>query len=398
MGNDLEYDDMKITFVTWHNWESKRLGGYHKFAEAAAKAGHEVVFFSYPRPYYIRFKHNERLNGRVLGLLKKGTKYDLGNGASLMNCTWPTLDVPGPMRRFLPKRVVKALSQTSLTPFGKFCEGFLKGTDCFVLESVGLSIYDKLKAEFPHAKFVYRPSDPVMIDTAPLEAVELEKHLLLNCDKALIVNKLGVELYRRNMPDFDKRVNYEILSNGVDSSAYKLKYDCPAVLKKNNTALYMGALPPNMAVAFYVAEKLPDINFILVCPEPLGEEDAAKISSFKNITYVPGVAPKEVPSWVTNANLIIVPYPDNRYRLKPWGITAKYYQAMVAGKPIVAYHDTEELREYGISVTYTKDDFASAIREHIKDGVINYDFDGNSMDWSVKTGRFLSVLESICEK
>ncbi len=389
---------MKITFVTWHNWESKRLGGYHKFAEAAARAGNEVVFFSYPRPYYIRFKHNERLNGRVLDLLKRGTKYDLGEGASLMNCTWPTLDVPGPMRRFLPKRLVKALSQNSLIPFKNFCGHFLKDTDCFVLESVGISIFDQLKAEFPNAKFVYRPSDPVMIPTASSEAVEKEKHLLLNCDKALIVNKLGLDLYRRNIPGFDEKVDYEILSNGVDSSAYKLKYDCPKELKKSNTALYMGALPPNMDAVFYVAERLQDINFVLVCPEALSEDNAIKMSSFKNITYIPGVPPREVPSWVTNANLIIVPYPDNRYRLKPWGITAKYYQAMTAGKPIVAYHDTEELRDYGISVSYTKDDFAAAIREHINDGHIHYDFDSDSMDWSVKTGQFLSVLESICKK
>lgn len=389
---------MKIVFVTWHNWESKRQGGYHKFAEAAARAGHEVVFFSYPRPYYIRFKHNERLNGRVLRLLKKGTKYDLGGGASLTNCTWPTLDVPGPLRRFLPKRMVEAMLNVSLMPFGKFCDRFLKDTDCFVLESVGISLFDKLKAEFPHAKFVYRPSDPVMIATARPEAVKLEKHLLLNCDKAIIVNKQGVDLYRKNIPDFDKKVNYEILSNGVDSAAYKLEYDCPAELKRDNTALYMGALPPNMDVVFYAAERLQHVNFILVCPEPLGEDDAAKILSYKNVTYVPGVVPKEVPSWVTNANLIIVPYPENRYQLKPWGITAKCYQAMAACKPIVAYHDTEELRDFGISVTYSKQDFTTAIREHIKDGVINYDFDCNSMDWQVKTARFLAMLESICAK
>lgn len=389
---------MRITFITWHNWESKRLGGYHKFAEAAARAGHEVVFFSYPRPYYILFKHNERLNAKVLHLLRKGTEYDLGNGSSLMNCTWPTLDVPGPLRRLLPKRIVKALSSVSFMPFKEFCKHFLKETDCFVLESVGLSLFDKLKAEYPLAKFVYRPSDPVMISTASQEAVNQEKHLLLNCDIALIVNKQGVNLYRRNIPNFDEIVRYEIISNGVDSSAYKLHYDCPTELNKNNTALYMGALPPNMDVVFYVAERLQDINFILVCPEPPSENNRIKLSSFKNITYIPGVAPKDVPSWVTNANLIIVPYPDNRYKLKPWGVTAKYYQAMVAGKPIVAYHDTEELKDYGISVVYTKDDFVSAIREHINDGAIDYDFDGDSMDWSVKTGRFLSVVESICKK
>lgn len=389
---------MKIVFITYHNWDTKRQGGFHKFAEGAAKGGHEVVFFSFPRPYYIRFKHNERLNGKVLKLLKQGTKYDISNGVSLMNCTWPTLDVPGPLRHFLPKKLIKSLSFQSFTPFNVFCNKFLKNTDCFVLESVGLPLFDKLKERFPNAKFIYRPSDPVMIPTASQEAAALEKHILLNCDKALIVNKLGVELYRKNIPDFDRKVNYEIISNGVDSAAYKLNYDCPEELKIRNTALYMGALPPNMEVVFYAAERLKNVNFVIVCPDSLREDDYKMVAAFKNILYVPGVSPKEVPAWVTNANLIIVPKPENVYKIKPWGIIAKYYQAMVACKPVVAYHDTEELNDYGIIVTYTNDDFANAIADHLHDGTVEYSFDSASMDWNVKTQQFLSSLEGICKK
>lgn len=387
---------MKITFITYHNWDTKRQGGFHKFAEAAAKSGHEVVFFSYPRPYYIRFKHNERLNGEVLKLLKKGTVYTIGDDASLINCTWPTFDVPGPLRRFLPKRVIDYFSRLSFTPFKVFCNKFLEGTDCFVLESVGISLYERLKELYPKANFIYRPSDPVMLPTAAPDAIEMEKRYLLSCDKALIVNRQGVELYRRNIPDFDKKVDFEILSNGVDTSAYKLKYDCPEVLKRDNTALYMGAFPPNMDVVFYAAEKNKRINFIIVCPEPLHEKDYVKLTTFNNVIYVPGVSPKEVPAWVTNANLIIVPKPEDVYKYKPWGIIAKYYQAMVACKPVVAYHDTEELKEYGISVTYTKEDFAKAIARHVHDGKVEYSFDCANMDWNVKTRRFLVAVESVC--
>ena len=388
---------MKITFVTYHNWETKRQGGFHKFAEAAALAGHEVVFFSYPRPYYIRFKHNERMNGKVLNILKKGTRYEVGKEATLINCTWPTLSVPGPLRRFILQNLVDSLEEKSFTSFKTFCNKFLADTDCFVLESVGLSLYDKLKRHFPTAKFIYRPSDPVMLPTASSEAIELEKHFLLNCDKALIVNKQGVELYRKNIPDFDNKVNYEIISNGVDSKAYKLKYDCPKELMRPNTALYMGALPPNMEAVFYAAERLKDVNFIVVCPEPLSEKDEVKRKTMENITYIPGVLPKEVPAWVTNTNLVIVPKPEGVYKYKPWGIIAKYYQAMVARKPVVAYHDTEELLSYGISVTYTKEDFVKAIYNHIHDGDVNYNFDSGSMDWTVKTQQFLSAIDIICK-
>ena len=389
---------MKITFITYHNWETKRQGGFHKFAEAAALAGHEVVFFSYPRPYYISFKHNERMNGKVLRILKKGTKYEVGKDSALINCTWPTLSVPGPLRHIIPQNILDSLEEKSLTSFKTFCDKFIAGTDCFVFESVGLPLYDKLKKHFPAAKFIYRPSDPVMLPTASLKAIELEKHFLLNCDKALIVNKQGVELYRRNILDFDNKVNYEIVSNGVDSAAYKLKYDCPDVLKRQNTALYMGAYPPNMDVVFYAAEKLRDVNFVIVCPEPLQEKDKLKLNNNNNVIYVPGVSPQNVPAWVTNAKLIMVPKPENVYKYKPWGILAKYYQAMVAGKPVVAYHDTEELQDYGISVTYAKEDFVKAISNHIHEGVVDYSFDSENMDWKVKTQKFLSIVNALCNR
>ena len=84
----------KITFITYHNWETKRHGGFHAFAEYTCRLGIETMFFSFSRPYYIRWKKNERLNWKVLKFLKKGCCYDIG-GFQLWNFTWPTLALPG---------------------------------------------------------------------------------------------------------------------------------------------------------------------------------------------------------------------------------------------------------------------------------------------------------------
>ena len=62
----------KITFITTHNWDTKRQGGFHKFAEATAQAGIDTVFFSFPRPYYGLLMKREQLNPKVIKLLKKG--------------------------------------------------------------------------------------------------------------------------------------------------------------------------------------------------------------------------------------------------------------------------------------------------------------------------------------
>lgn len=76
---------MKIVFVTYHNWETKRHGGFHALAEFACQNGHDVVFFSFSRPFKIFRAHDERLNKEVLKKLIKGIKYKVGGGISQMS-------------------------------------------------------------------------------------------------------------------------------------------------------------------------------------------------------------------------------------------------------------------------------------------------------------------------
>ena len=98
----------KIVFITTHNWDTKRQGGFHKFAEATALAGIETVFFSFPRPYYGYFMKREQLNPQVIRTLKKGIQYQVGSGG-LLNVTFPTLRLPDAAGRFLPDGVMNFL-------------------------------------------------------------------------------------------------------------------------------------------------------------------------------------------------------------------------------------------------------------------------------------------------
>lgn len=124
----------KICFVTYHNWETKRHGGFHQFAQAAAQNGIETVFFSFSRPYYIRWKHEERLNKEVLDNLSIGVDYKIGKGI-IHNVTWPTLALPGVLRKFFPYKINEWLLTHSLTPFSSFKKKWLSDTECFVFES-----------------------------------------------------------------------------------------------------------------------------------------------------------------------------------------------------------------------------------------------------------------------
>lgn len=387
---------MKITFITFHNWETKRIGGFHRLAEAASRAGHEVVFFSFARPYYILFKREERLNNRVLTTLMKGKKYDLGNSATLTNVTWPTLRLPQPVYGWMPKMINHWLNTHSLMPFKKFNAKYLLGTDVFVFEScAGEEIFDLIKKYNPTSKYVYRPSDPRMVDGASKETKELEEHVMVNSDRVFIVNKAGFDLYRNKIQHFDERIKSVHLPNGVDTEDFKKKYPCPPMLDRTNTALYVGARIIEWNMIIQAAERCRNINFIIVCPEIAPSEFQKVAATSPNLHYIQGISPKEVAQWVTNCDVYIVPNPKGWYKFKPWGITAKYYQAMAAKRPIVAYEDTDELKQYGVPVAHSYDDFIDNLQNAIEDKrERNYDFAGK--DWKAVTDIFLNQIDALC--
>lgn len=384
---------MKIVFVTFHNWKTKRIGGFHKFAEACADAGHEVVFFSAARPYFIRFKHEERLNKEVLETLTKGTVYHTENGAAIMNCTWPTLKMPMPLYKFIPTKINRWFNTHSLGRFATFQQKYFDGTDVFVFESCDcLDLFDKIKAHNPTAKFVYRPSDPLAVSKS-IETLNKEYHVLQECDLTFIVNQEGLELYRNKYPDFDNKVKYKILSNGVDVEKFGLSYPKPKALQNENTALYLGARKAQWDLLLYSAEQCPNINFVIVCPEVPPAEFVN--SNLSNLKYIPGVSPNDVPSWVTNCDIVIIPNPKGLWKVKPWGITAKYYQAMKASKPIVAFEDTPRLKtEFNVDVAYTKEEFVEyVLKAMVKKGSVSYKLDNK--DWKSITSFFISQIENI---
>ena len=90
----------------------------------------------------------------------------------------------------------------------------------------------------------------------------------------------------------------------------------------------------------------------------------------------------------------MVPYVTDFYKNRPLGITAKYYQAMAAKKPIVAYCDTPKLSDAGAVVTYAYDDFIGAVKEAAKLDSKEYSFDLSNRRWESVTQKFLELVEN----
>lgn len=382
----------KITFLTMHSWKSNRSGGFHKFAEASCARGIETVFFSFSRPYYGRFMHTELFNRAAIDSLSKGITYTV-HGTPLHNVTLPTLKLPNACNRLLGNAAMNALARFSLTPFGMFCRRWLDGTDVFVFESAdGIVLFDKLKKRYPDARFVYRPSDPLMYDGALSRYVQNELHIMRCADMNIIVNEEGLSLYRRKIPDFETAVHYTMLSNGVDIASYERSYPVPEPLQKPNTVLYVGAWDVDWPLLFSAARECPSFQYIVVCPNYPPESVLREVSTVPNLLYVPGIPPEDVPAWITNCSVVMVPYVTDFYRNRPLGITAKYYQAMAAKKPIVAYSDTPKLSEAGICVTYTKADFISAVQKAMTEHEHEYSFDLAGRSWETIERRFMEII------
>lgn len=385
----------KIVFITTHNWDTKRQGGFHKFAEATALAGIETVFLSFPRPYYGYLMKREQLNPQVIRQLKRGVRYQLA-GAShpVLNVTFPTLRLPDAAGRFLPDGLMNFLLKKSLGSFRSFAKRFLHGADCFVFESCeGVAFVDQVRRLFPQSRIIYRPSDPMVYASVPERVKALERHMLYQADLSLIVNQEGVEAYRGSVPDFDQRVRYQVLSNGIDLDSYKQSYPVPQELDRLNTVLYVGAWEVEWPLLFRAAAEMPDYNFVVVCPNYPADKVLRQVESVKNLVYVPGIKPSQVPAWITNCGVVMVPYVTDFYKDRPLGITAKYYQAMAAGKPIVAYCDTPKLAEVGVAVTYRYEDFIASVREAMAAGSRQYQFDLAGRDWNEICQRFIALAE-----
>lgn len=384
----------KITYITSHHWDTKRQGGFHKFAEFTASQGIETVFFSFPRPYYGYFMNREQLNKPLLTMLNKGKVYEVENGKSLLNVTFSTLRLPDGITKFFPDCVANFLLTHAFRSFKKFARKYFYNTDCFVFESCeGVALLPKIKKLFPNAKIIYRPSDPMVYASVPNRVKKLEQKMLYNADLNLIVNDEGLKTYKENIPDFDEKVKYQVLSNGVDISSYEKTYDCPELLKKENTVLYVGAWEVEWKLMFEASEKLSDCNFVVVCPNYPSDEIQNKIKQYQNLFYIPGISPKEVPAWITNCSVVMVPYVTDFYKDRPLGITAKYYQAMAAKKPIVAYCDTPKLKCAGVSVTYTFEDFISEVKKAVEKKECSYEFDLSNRKWENITAKFLELIE-----
>lgn len=385
-----------IVFVSGHNYKSKRQGGFHIFAQGCANSGFNVLFFSYPRPIHILFKRNRPLEYKIIWkLFFGGISYEENNGL-VKNFTFLNFILPLRLLNYLPKSIVNYFYYAPYLLFKFFCLIKFKNTDIFIIESdAGVMLFSFFKKLFPKAKFVYRPSDPMMNSNQLRIYHCAEKNIVQQCDLNLLVNEHAENLYCKLIPHFKTNVKYSILSNGVNLSNYRINHPIPDIFKDKKIALYVGARPIEWKLILYTAKIIDYITFVIICPENPPEYFRQELSNYSNLIYIQGINPQEVPQYITNADLIIIPNPRNMYKEFSWGMTAKLYQAMSANKPIVIFHDNPSLAKEGLIVTFSYHSFVEAVIKSIDIKNVKYNINLNDKSWDKICTNFIDKLNNL---
>lgn len=389
---------MKIVFISYHNWRTKRHGGFHALAEHACKAGHEVIFFSFSRPYFSFFLKDERLNRVVMKSLISGERTKVGS-SYITNITWPTLSLRGRLRRYTPNIINNWLDTHSLTPFKTFSNKWLCGTDCFVIESnESILLYDYIKKYHPTSKIVYRPSDPI-IDYKPStypRLAEKELELMRKFDISFIVNEEGCNLYRKYIPDFDEVCKHQILVNGIYIDDYIKPYPKPKLMKQGKSILYLGVEPIEWDLVIRTAETIKEAYIYIIIPMQISAELEKRLTNVPNLIFIPGIYHTEVPAWISNADVIITPLQTGfQERRKSFHISAKNLKPIATRKPIITYCNNPILSDYGITTTYTYEDFIEGVQNALTEGIRDYKIDLEYYNWEAIGNQFLQTISNL---
>lgn len=388
-------------FITYHNWKDKRIGGFHYLAAALAERGDDVGFFSFPRPLItVLTSRSERCNARTMVRLSRGVSYSFGKG-SISNFTAPTLGMPGRLGRALGP-VNYELSRATVPPLQLLLRRRAPKVDVCVVEStVGVCLLEMLRRCYPHAVLIYRPSDPLVANpNCPAWLARAEQEMLAAADVVLLVNEEGRETYlARFGAQFVSELNCRILENGVNYSAFQKRYPRPKeFVAERKVVLYLGAAIPDWASILGLAAEIPEATVCVVCPERPQKKWLRAAAAYKNFVYIDGVAPDEVPAYVTNCDVFAVAYPPGLWRHKPWGFHAKLQQAIAARKPVVGINVNPSLERYGIVVAKDAESFAESVKAALLGELPAADCaEVAERDWEGIKARFVAHVDAALE-
>ena len=381
-----------VLLITFHDWKSNRLAGFHFIAKSFLIKGYDVGFCSHKRPIlHAIFNVNKIHNIKNWAKLFFSKVYQVKNG-NLRNFTGLDFTTPKKISVLLGDNLNNFLQTLSDLSLAVRCKIFFPNPSFIIIES-GSSVfsYRWLRKIYKGVPFIYRPSDPCVGAAHNKRLIEREKELFLNADLVLLVNEESQKLYDE-WSFYNKKENVKILPNAIDLSLFQSEHPCPKELINKTSICYVGGHPPDLNLIYELADKVPKLNIVVICPERLLKSEALKILDYKNISYIEGVCPDEVPKFIYNSTIIMIPYKD-AWKKKPLGMHGKIMQAMACKKPLVCKNLDPDLSVYGIHIAKDNNDFISIVQRILKDKIFEVDYKFKLYDWDEFCEKLAKILK-----
>jgi len=216
----------QAVLITGHYYGSKRKAGFHNIAEALARNGWEILFFTSSISWLSILRNDYRMTYPVRR--EAGKMIDAAE--NIKSFVWFTPYHPANLRLSLLNRLsTKLFSNYGNISLGK-AEDFIKNSDMFIFESTpGLFLFEQFKKLNPKARFVYRVSDDLRLLRVHPALLSQEKRILPMFD---LVSVPSIYLYRL----FEGLPNLKLHLHGIRKDLYNRDYSNP----------YAGSAVPNL--------------------------------------------------------------------------------------------------------------------------------------------------------
>ncbi|MGS0724747.1 glycosyltransferase [Shewanella sp. 0m-11] len=189
------------------------------------------------------------------------------------------------------------------------------GVDNFCLHSTYSSLKDYLKLEY--------------------------KEIIKSYDKVFFNSHASIDFF-----DCRKFKNVSMLANGVDFERFQGEISRPDIYKINNNlvSVYAGKMQNmfDIDLAKDLAEQNPDVSFFYL-GKILEGNAREELSVYHNVTFTGDIHYEQLPAYITNADICIIPYRVDRQH---GGDPIKFYEYYATGLPIVTTK-IGEISKYG---------------------------------------------------
>jgi hypothetical protein len=134
------------------------------------------------------------------------------------------------------------------------------------------------------------------------------------------------------------------------------------------------------------------MHFIIITPIALNHRLLAKLKIYDNITYINGVKPDEVSSYIKYSDVGILPYCKKRYITDLLGMHSKIYQFMFYKKPIVTLNIKLNSNMQGLYESFNHDQFLINIEHALKLENTNYTINFSNLSWNQLTRKLFNTI------